>query len=97
LSLHICDCGNKVDGTSSNNKSWLGGKSSGGSSFDVLRSDLVDLISILVEGKVSIGEEVLGNFLKSILLFLEVGEDLHSELGLSSSEFFIANSISQVG
>lgn len=65
--------------------------------MDVLSSDSIDLVSVLVEGEVTVGQEVLGNFFKSILLSLEVGQDLHLKLGLSSGKFFITDLVSKVG
>lgn len=37
-----------------------------------------------MESEISEGKEVLCDFFKSAFLFLEVGEDLHLELGLGS-------------
>lgn len=96
LSLDISDGGNKVDGASSDYHGWFGGEGSGGSSLDVFWGDFVDLVRILMESEVSVGEEVLGDFFESAFLLLEVGEDLHLELGLGSWEFFVAHSVSEV-
>ena len=84
LSLYVCDGGYEVDGASSDEESGLGGEGSCSSSSDICSSDFIDLLCILVEGEVSVGEEVLCDLLESVLLSLSVGEDLHSESGLAS-------------
>lgn len=96
LSLDISDVGNKVNCASSDNHCWFCGEGSAGSSLDIFSGNSVNLVSILMESKISECKEVLCDFLKSAFLFLEVGEDLHLELSLGSWEFLVTYSLSEV-
>lgn len=87
--MNISDSRYQVDGSTSDNHGWLGSECLGCSSVDVLSGDSINQVSVLMESEVSKGQEVLGNFLKSILLGLEVGEDGHLQLGLGLGEFLI--------
>ena len=62
LSLDVSDSRNKVNSASSDDHGWLCAKSSASSSVNILRGNSINLVSIFVESKISVGEEILSNF-----------------------------------
>jgi hypothetical protein len=67
LLVDICDVGHKIDGIPGDNESGLAREGLLSSLVDLVRSDIVDLIAVLMEGDVFESGVVLGDLLESVL------------------------------
>lgn len=89
LSCNIGDTWHEVDRTSSDEKSWLSRKRLAGNLIDGIGGDCVNFVAVLVEGEVSEGLEVTGNFLEALFLVFHSKEHIHLENVLSSGELLL--------
>ena len=91
LAADLSDVGDHVNGSSSDYHGWLSCHAGGGSLVNLVRGDSVNLVTVLVEGKVSKSHEVSSNFFKSLVLPLHSHQNVHLEDVLSSGEFLFWN------
>lgn len=91
LPSNVGDAWDEVDRTSSYKQGWLSREDSTSCLVNLVRSDLVDFITILMEGEVSKCLEVTCDLLKALLLVFHSKEYIHFENVLCSCQFLVWN------
>ena len=94
-SRDVSDAGNQVDGSSRDNHSGFTGKALGGSSVDLLTSDVVDFLGVLLEGEVAEGLEVSSDLFESVSRVFKRHHDVHLEEVLGSVELSVGDRFSE--
>jgi len=94
-SRDVSDAGNQVDGSSRDNHSGFTSKALSGSSVDLLTSDIVDFLGVLLEGEVAEGLEVSSDLFESVSRVFKRHHDVHLEEVLGSVELSVGDRFSE--
>ena len=91
MSGNIGDRWDQVDGSTRDQKGWLSSKEFGGNLVDLVGGYGINLVTVLMESKISVGHEVSSDFFKSVITSLHSHKDVHLQDVLGSVKFSLVN------